>query len=176
MIIGFGHRSGVGKDTAAQLLKTHLRRNGETVEIRGFASELKAQAVQLFGWAGLKDEIFYNNNREKRNEVLPKLGKTPLELWIEFGEAMRKINPYTWVELVFANAAADHILIPDVRHKNEAEIIKHYGGMIIKIERDVPDLTIKNIDKILADYDEWDAVVKNDGTMRELNDKLLELI
>lgn len=177
MIIGFGHRSGVGKDTAAKLLKTDLRRNGESVEIISFASVLKKNCHQMCGWAGLEDELFYNNNREARLTPLPKLGgKTPVDIWVEVGEAMRAIHEDTWVEALFAQAAADHLLIPDVRHQNEVEIIKRYGGMVIRIDRDVPALPGKSIDDLLGDYDEWDAVVKNDGDLRNLNDKLLELI
>ena len=48
--------------------------------------------------------------------------------------------------------------------------------MVIRIDRDVPALPGKSIDDLLGDYDEWDAIVKNDGDLRNLNDKLLELI
>lgn len=61
-----------------------------------------------------------------------------------------------------------HILIDDVRFINELNSIKEQGGLIVKIER--PGFNGANnhaSETALDDYRDWDAVIRNDGTLEQ---------
>ena len=54
-IIGLTGKAGHGKTTAATMLAERIRKDGLTVEVVGFADDLKARAARL-GWHGKKDK------------------------------------------------------------------------------------------------------------------------
>ena len=187
MIIAFGHRKYSGKDTAAKLLETLIRcenRNVKVVKI-SFASKLKDVAWQLYWWAGLQQEIFYEAHPEFKEVILPKLGKTPREIWIELGNKMREIYPATWIDFALHGIKADIVIITDLRYLNETEAIHKQKGICIKIEAQ-ERLTANGIkpgtdvaDTALADWTGWNYIVDNNGTMQELGtriDSLAKLI
>jgi hypothetical protein len=66
-----------------------------------------------------------------------------------------------------------HILIDDVRFINELNSIKEQGGLIVKIER--PGFNGANnhaSETALDDYRDWDAVLRNDGSLHQFYGKL----
>jgi len=71
-------------------------------------------------------------------------------------------------------------IISDCRFKNEANEVKRRGGMVIRLNRkvDVQDgrdpTHISECD--LDDYQEFDAIIDNDGTLEELRQKLKETL
>src|SRR5215831_16002209 len=87
-MIAFGHRKSVGKDSAARFLCSHLRIHlkGSNIQHHGFADKLKNVCHQLYGWAGLQDREYYEtpDTYKLKDEVLPVLGKSPRQIWIEF--------------------------------------------------------------------------------------------
>ena len=61
-----------------------------------------------------------------------------------------------------------HVLVDDVRFMNELNAIKGHGGLIVKIERPGFDGANNHASETsLDDYDAWDHVVVNDGTLDE---------
>lgn len=72
--------------------------------------------------------------------------------------------------------AAVHVLVDDVRFRNEVEVIRAHGGLLIKIER--PGFNGANghsSETSLDDFSAWDAVVVNGGTLENLKEKVCAL-
>lgn len=172
-IIGFGHRSRMGKDTAAGFLVGHLRgttRNKKIIKA-SFASKLKAMCYDLYGWTGLQEADFYEKeeNFKLRDVKLPKIEKTPVQIWIEFGTSVgRSIYFDTWIQYVL-NLQADFLVISDVRFINEVEAIQKVGGKVIKIHKPGTPLRDSVADNALENWTGWDASIMNSGSLKDLN-------
>src|SRR4051812_22321919 len=97
-IIAFGHRKEVGKDTAAKYLITELklRYPGINIQKHGFADKVKDVAQQIYSWADLKSGEYYERlgNHYLKEVILPKLGKTPRQVWIGVGNGVRNAVGY----------------------------------------------------------------------------------
>ena len=177
-IIGFGHRSRVGKDTCTRLAKEILETHAKLVEHKSFAGVLKDTCHRLYGWAGVQEPLFYERLPAYRSHVLPKIGKTVVELWIEVGNKLREVYPDTWVSPVFGieDCQPDVLLISDVRYLNEIKAIRERGGVCIKVTRESAPRLDSPTDNALEGYKQWDAVIENEGTERDLVDKVKALL
>lgn len=172
LILGFGHRKRVGKDTITDMINTQLRiaKPGLRVKKVSFAAKLKDVSYQLFGWAGVQRALFYENpaNAHLRETKLPAIDLTPREVWIKLGNAVRSVYAGVWVEHALKGTEADVILIPDVRFPNEVDAIRGLGGRVYKVTRSSVAVSTDESDCALADFDDWDAVLPNDGDMMDL--------
>jgi hypothetical protein len=166
VIIGLGHWSRSGKDTFANALIDILHEMDSTLRVgrRSFASKLKDVTHQLYGWAGLQDEAYYNDpaTEHERDVVLPALGMTPVEMWVKFGTPAVRDQVYdaTWVDyLLKTDHGLDVMIIPDVRFSNEVKAIRDAGGHLIKVVRDGygPKMTVADL--ALIYYTGWDNVI-----------------
>lgn len=176
-IIAFGHRRRTGKDTSAKLLDTILRveRPGIRIIKLSFASKLKQVCYDMFHWDGLKPGIFYEDDRNAhlREEILPRIGKTPRQIWIEVGNKMREIYPSIWIDnALYGTPEADVIIITDLRFKNEAHKIKSLGGRLIKMVRNSAPVSDDPSDTALEDFTDWDRIIENHGNMHDLHGKI----
>ena len=69
-----------------------------------------------------------------------------------------------------------HVLIDDVRFMNELDAIKEHGGLIVKIERPGFDGANNHASETALDeYNDWDKVLLNDGTLDEFKMKVEQL-
>lgn len=174
-IAAFGYKKRAGKDTSAKLLDSFLRteRPGLKVKKVSFAAKLKDISWQLFGWAGLQPGIYYETDAGAavKEVVLPKIGKSPRQIWIEVGNKMREVYPDVWIDHALNGVSADIIIISDLRFRNEYIKIKQKEGMVIKIIRNDVEL---GTDPAEVDLDsipdfEWDIIILNNGTIQDLN-------
>jgi len=174
-VIGLGHYSGVGKDTLADRIIDVCKcvRPGIVAVKGSFAYLLKRQLFDCFSWAGLKEPEHYDltENRHERNETLPALGMTPVELWVKYGNMIRdEFHPDAWVNSLFSRVegVADVLVIPDVRFYNEVQAIRDRQGIVVKVTR--PGVVPKNTvsDQSLSSYNGWDFAVDNAGTIADL--------
>jgi hypothetical protein len=148
--IGLIGLAGSGKDTAAKaLIKLGYYR-------MAFADELKDLAFE-FGWNGEKDEA----------------GRRLLQ---ELGMAGRRYFPGIWIQHIAWKIAPNGppIVFTDVRFQNEANFVRHKGGIIVRIVRpeqiaDEHESEL-NQSQIVADYE-----VVNDGSIEDLHKKIAEL-
>ena len=115
------------------------------------------------------------------------------------------IHPNIWVNALFADYVCDDCgqkecstdeedtgqmihrsfpnwIITDVRFPNEAKAIKDKGGILIRINRPQyldNGLVIRKDEHLsetaLDDYDKFDHVIENDGTVQDLIDKVMAL-
>jgi hypothetical protein len=173
-IIGLGAYSRVGKGTLARNIMRRVCSHNQTMRcgIMSFATKLKDVCYQLYGWAGLKEEAYYDtpDGELDRDVVLPALGMTPVQVWCEFGNAIREhVYSATWVDYVLKQTDKyDLMVIPDTRFPNEIEAIRSLSGTAIKVVR--PGFGPRNTvaDKALLGYKDWDYVVGGSGAMSEL--------
>jgi len=174
-IIAFGHRKETGKSTAAKLLSTHLRCENPELKIVdvSFAAKLKDVSFQLFGWAGLKRGVYYESHYKDKEIKLP-FGLTPRDIWIATGNKMREIYSDVWIQCAL-NVDADFIIISDLRYRNEAAIIRRLSGTLICMNRDVPKGT-DSAEIDLEYWDDWDAIIANNGTLNELSEQVIALV
>ena len=83
---------------------------------------------------------------------------------------------------------APNWIITDVRFPNEAKAIKDRGGVVIRVNRPLERLGNSKLPKLrhtsitqhpsetaLDDYDDFDYVIENDGTVQDLIDKVMAL-
>ncbi len=165
-IIGLGHYSRTGKDTFANALVDALRERHPSIKVgkRSFATKLKDVTHQLYGWAGLQDEDYYNDpeHEHERTVVLPGLDMTPVDVWVKFGTLAVREQVYdpTWVDYVLeGDNGLDIMITPDVRFFNEVEAERAKDAHLIKIVRPGygPRMTVADL--ALIDYTGWDNVI-----------------
>jgi hypothetical protein len=167
-IIGLGHYSRTGKDSLANYFVQFGRDLGLHIAKKSFASKLKEIAHDLYGWAGLKNEAYYNqpNREHERDVVLPALGMTPVDIWVKLGTPAVREQVYdrTWIDyLLKTDHQLDVLVIPDVRFPNEVEAIREQGGLLIKVVRGGYGPRNTVADMALNDYTGWDEIIGGGG-------------
>jgi hypothetical protein len=79
-----------------------------------------------------------------------------------------------WVDLTLNDMNSFHTVISDVRFKNEADEIRKRGGVVWRVERVQQELVNPHASEIdLDDYD-FDLVIKNSSTIKDLH-KLVDM-
>ncbi len=175
-IIAFGYKKETGKDTASQFLTTALKTNCPGVKIQraSFAAKLKDICWQLYGWAGLEPGWFYERHRDMKEVVLPKIGMSPRDIWIKVGNALRDVYNDTWIRSTLAPSEHDFKIITDLRFRNEATATIRSGGILIRMDRNVP----RGTDPAEVDLDSWNIwseVIDNSGSLNDLNTQMVIL-
>ena len=172
-ILALGHRKRTGKDTFARFLVTYLRTHTRNLNIQkaGFADKLKDICHQMFNWAGLMDGLYYDANPDQREMPLPKIGKTPREIWIAVGNEFRNVYEHVWIDYLLNKQNCDILIVTDLRYPNEFNRVKQLGGLCCKVVR--PDLPITHdiADDALQNYEDnkWDHHIINDTDLNSLN-------
>jgi len=178
VIIAFGHRRRVGKDVATRTLVSMLAERDIPAHRVSFADGLKEVCADIFGWAGLQGPEFYEEYPREKEVVLPSLGLSPRTIWIEAGNKLREVYEDVWLDLALnqPNDRKAVIIISDLRYPNEVDKIRSAGGVIVKVTRDVAPISNDLADAALADFDEWDMTLTNNGTTDELSEQLVSLV
>lgn len=176
-IIAFGCRKNVGKDHAARFFASEYRLThpGCSVVKRGFADKIKDICYQLYAWAGHKPPEYYENNPEYKDEYLDLLNMTVRDLWIVVGRNMRHVYERTWIDYLVQGTSADLLLIPDLRLMKEVDSIHNRKGFIVNILRPSVEDTSDECDDALINFNGWDATIVNDGDLRQLHQRTVEV-
>ena len=203
MIIGLGHKKQVGKDTVAKILlsflywdevgmeadKNSLLKNLHKPYYRfevtnwitmSFADKLKEVASIVFD---IRKE--YWNDPSIKASFVNNYNLTGRDILQKIGESFRKeISPDIWVNSLFNNydklnyrthSGKPNLIITDVRMPNEAQAIKDRGGILIRVDRETGYKDSHISETALDDYQDWDYVIDNNGTLEELINKVEEL-
>lgn len=192
MIIGISGKIGSGKDTIAQMIQnrlqleedTHLRYS--TWEIRKFAGKLKQIASLL---TGIPVERFEDQEFKKTSLGPVWNDMTVREFLQRLGtDACRdNIHPNIWVNALFADYntkvfvalprhATDRWIITDVRFPNEADAIKAREGILLRINRPTERKDEHPSETALDNYEGFNYVINNDGTLEDLKVKVVEFL
>lgn len=174
-VIGLGHYSRTGKDSLANAIVQNIQADhpGLRVAKIPFAWKLKQICHDLYGWAGMREPEFYDTPEGEpfRDIVLPAIGKTPVQIWVDMGTpAVReKVYDRTWIDyLLKSSHDLDVLLVPDVRFQNEVSAMRDVGATLIKVVRPGygPRKTVA--DRALLGYEGWDYVLGRTGDINEL--------
>lgn len=185
-IVAFGHRQNVGKDLASKQFISQVRGLNPKIDIRrvGLADKIKEIAYDLYSWGGLEDLVYYENHPEAKDRPLAPLGCTPREIWLTLGKAIQSTCPTTLINVLLRDVACDILVISDLRRYDEAVFLQRFpGSYLIKLLRDVPrledlhpDHPYKDLDSQLDTYSGWYQIIDNNGTPKDLNEKLKSLV
>lgn len=174
-IIGLGHYSRTGKDSFANHLIAALDKMSPLlyVEKKPFAWKLKQVCYELYEHLGLRKPEFYETpeGEKQRNVVLPRIGKTPVQIWIDFGTPAVREQVYdkTWIDYVLRiDHGLDVMIVPDVRFPNEVEAMRDHGAHLIKVVRPGYGPRKSVADRALLGFKGWDNVIGEEGTMDSL--------
>ena len=153
-------KAGSGKDTVASMLKSKL--TGRTIII-SYAYYLKMYAKNVVGWDGSEST-------------------KPRTFLQDVGDLVKEINHNFLINRVVEDIEVykhyfDNIIICDARFKDEIEIIKEkYKGIVIRINGHYNNLSDvqrrHNTETSLDNYTDFDYIVFNNGTMKELEQKV----
>lgn len=130
LIIGFGHESGVGKDTLGSYVETELRvaLKAKKIVRASLADPIKRLSQTLHA---TRDKIHYDNHREDRSEVLPGYGCTPVQSWVGLGQGINRIWPAIWAQMLLQeNRDADVLIVCDIRRRTEIDVFRGNPVMV----------------------------------------------
>ena len=182
MLIAFGHRSRVGKDTAAGFLKEFWRHG--PVSLLSFAEPIKQILYQMYGLRGVQLPQHYEQHPEDKTNVIDGLGMTYVELCVKFGTDLvrEQLCEDTWVDLaihqcrrVMEREPHSLVVFTDLRFPNELAAVQAANGWCVKIDRPAAPAYQSGADNALLGGREWDAVILNNGSLQQLCQKVLDL-
>ena len=111
-IIAIGHYRRVGKDTFANCVIEKVRQLNPRIRVgkRSWAWKLKQICHELYAWAGLREPEYYETEpgASLREVPLPEIGKSPRQIWIDFGTpAVREsaCTADTWLDYLLKKRA-----------------------------------------------------------------------
>lgn len=173
--ICLGHYKRTGKDSFANYIIELVRKYDPSIKIgkRSIAYKLKLIAHELYGWAGLQSPNYYETTagEQMREVVLPKLGKSPRQIWIDLGtKAVRdQVYKNTWLDWFTNNPSDNDIdIITDLRFPNEGIAFADLPGIhFIKVVRPGYGPT-NDPDRELVGWGGWDNIIGASGSLREL--------
>ena len=165
MLIAFGHTARVGKDTCGALLVRH----------HGFERVAFADALRTFVYRTHPEvrRLVDSMGWEEAKLAHPLVRKT----LVDVGNVGRRVvGEDVWVRAAFRGVTADRVAITDLRYRNEARAIRDRGGLLVRVTRPGVEPLPNVADQALIDFDGWDAVIANDGTLDDLKVQLDELL
>lgn len=161
-LVGITGPARSGKDTFAEFLRAYL---GGT--IYSMADPIRNM---LRGIGIDMNDPYWQSRKE---EPIPVFGKSPRELMQTLGTEWGRdqVNPQIWVILAHhfrMNDPNTALIVPDIRFENEARWIRDSGGLIVRIERDNLSTVKKHSSEAGIKVLPQDLVVKNNGTLEDL--------
>lgn len=174
-IIAVGHYKRTGKDTFANAVIAECYKIDPMLRVgkRPWAWKLKQICHELYAWAGLREPEFYDTpeGEELREVILKPLGKSPRQIWIDFGTAAvrEKVYEDTWLDY---NMKSDHgldvMIVPDTRFFNEIRAVEAAGGHTLKIVRPGFGPGTNKPDRELWGYRGWTNIIGRSGDKAEI--------
>lgn len=162
-------------------------------QIKKFGGKLKQIASLVLGVSTeqFESQDFKKTNLGKEWRITNTIGEekpmTVREFLQKLGTdaARDNIHPDFWVNALFADyipystrgseyeEIESNWIITDVRFPNEVKAIKDKGGKVIRIERMFNGVPSTHFSETALDnYDGFDAVIENNGTIEELIEKV----
>lgn len=178
MIVGFGHRAQVGKDTAGNWLQDWGWKR------LAFADKVRDVLYDLDPVVDPVSQSYYFTLKHMVDSMGWEMAKQNFEvrsLLQKLGHAVRdKIDPSIWCRVVMHEAdrldeEGIDVVITDVRYKNEADAIHALGGLVCRIDRGISQRLTHAGEEELEDYEEWDHIIDNNGSIKDLQEQVTEL-
>lgn len=183
MIVGLGYNYHVGKDTAAQALCRELgyRQIAFADKLKELAFELNPVVVTSTrsvnvdaGRGRLKWSVQGLGGWDEAKRQIPEIRAFLQNL----GLGARKVfGDDFWVNQALAGIPPSaKVVVSDVRFLNEAAAIKDLDGILINIVRSGYQGDNHRSENELRDFEGWDYVISNDGTIPELEQAVVRRV
>jgi dephospho-CoA kinase len=162
MIIGIIGNKYTGKDTIADFLVENYNFNKYT-----FANPIKDISKKLFH---LNDEQL--NDPYLKEIKIPYWDLSPREIFQKIGTDLFRNNfdKDFWVKQFEINYLINNnhknIVCSDIRFQNEAELIKKYNGILLKINRNTHKYDNHESEKL--EIQDYDFEINNNSTLEDL--------
>jgi len=202
MLVGILGLKGSGKDTIGNYLIENYN-----FEKLAYAGALKDAICCIFGWDRTMMEGATEESRKWREEEDPYWEFSPREMMQRIGTDLfrKQIKDDIWIKSLKLKLekmtqgpfkTTKNVVITDCRFKNEIDVIKEKGGIIILVEREPPswikyvedykageiteEEAVQNLQNTGIHESEWrcylyndiDYYIKNIGSIEELFNKL----
>ena len=165
-----------GKTTASRFLMDNL----DYVKV-SFADPFRFMIERLLHSAGYTySEIQWFLN-EGKDQIIEALGVSYRELARTLGTEWGRnlIHPDIWVNIAGQKIIRTEapICIDDLRLPNELELLRRHNFALVKLVRNVSRLDddTHSSDVALRDFDDWDYVIENNGSLEELCSKVQDI-
>lgn len=183
-------KANTGKNTISKLIAKQLSVEADgfwNIQNIAFADPIKEMVRQMF--PKIPKKHLYGSSKF-RAQVIPGAFKNgvPLtirQLLIDLGTGVgREYKENLWLDVfdnTFEKAIKKNkkvVIVTDVRFRNEFDHLKKLGFYQIRLLRD-SDVKINHSSETNQDSikdSEFDAVVVNNGTLKDLTDKVLEIV
>lgn len=159
-----------GKDTVADFLHKALVNDGKRVLVTHYADLLKYICTNYFGWDGNKDARGRQMLQYVGTDVIRKQNPT---LWVDFVSMLLKYFHENW----------EYVIIPDCRFPNEVTTMVENGfdTVHLRVVRNnfkspLTEEQQQHPSEIALDNVEPDYFIYNDGTLGELEEKIIKWI
>ena len=164
MIVGISGKAQSGKDTVG----AHLVSKHGFIRVAS-ADALKRIAMRTFNWDGAKDA----RGRKFLQDLATAVRGYDPDFWInitlqEIERQQKANNTYPLQERNF--------VITDVRYTNEADLLKKAGAVLIRIEREGIVKFDHESETQLDNYDGFNYLISNNGTIADLEERVDALI
>lgn len=174
MIILLGFESGAGKNTVGDLLVPLFKMKYPKKRVRAtsFASALKEDCYRMFAHLGMKDELYYENNRIEKTKFLTGTW-TPVDIWIKVSETLKQIDPFMWSRRLFkTHNPQDILIVRDLRFVPEVKKSEEVDPIVKSIWVRRENLRLQASDHAMRNYQDWYRVLDNNGTLGDLSVKV----
>lgn len=161
-----------GKSLAANVLARTSHR------MMSFAEPIKRMGLEFFVSLGYEKDEAVALVWAHKEKIVPEINATPRHVLQTLGTQWGRdcINQNIWLDCMKYRIEKEQsygVVIDDVRFLNEAEMIKDMGGEMWKIIR--PSVVNKETHVSEGGLDNWDGfdrVIENTGTIQEFRAKL----
>lgn len=161
------------EDYVKQYCNSELIPTTARFELKSFASKLK-EITSILCSHYVED---YERESFKKS-IDPITGITNREVLQKIGESFRSsLGEDIWIKALMTDyqAKKDNWIVTDVRYQNEADHIKNKGGILIRVNRDTHNNDNHKSEIDLDDYNKFDFIIDNNGSVEELIKKVIEI-
>src|SRR5262245_19866710 len=178
-VVGLAGRSGAGKSTVAEYLRTRHR-----FRELGFSTALKYEIAQQFPntWRTYVEAAYpFVREPDAIGGAIRSLIWTDRDAFAraflqEYGAAQRAADRNYWVKAWLRALAAlpqwQNVVVPDVRFRNEVDAIRRRGLVVLVTRAEGVrldgDAATHSTETGLAGWTGWDVTLPNDGTLEDL--------
>lgn len=165
-------KANAGKDTTCEFINSYIKRKGlKSINLQ-FSSYIKMYAKNITDWSGSEDD--------KPRTLLQMLGTEIIRNQIDNKFFIKRIIDDIKVYSYYFDA----ITISDARFPDEIEDISNSFNKVCKIEISRPGFVSKLnesekmhlSEQALDKYNNFDHFIINDGSIDELNNKIINII
>ena len=170
-VIILSGKARVGKDTTGEYFKKFFENKGKKVKLLSYAYYIKIYAMAISSWNG--------NDENKPRSLLQELGteiiRNKIDKLFFINRMIEDIKVYSYF--------FDTLIITDARIEEEIVNIKNTFSNVISINIERPGFVneLTSLEQShftetgLDNYKDYDYILINDGSLEELNNKVIKL-